>query len=202
MPKLAEEQIQKRKLLVETAALALFKTQGFHGVGLRDIAKEGGVSLGNIYNYYEGKEELFNAILARLHADFTGPETPLAAFFETATFPDGLEELGQVIGRMVKAHADYLTLIYIDIAEFGGRHVRPFYQGLPARFRAALGHLEPLPSGVDPIVGFTVAYMQFFNYFIIERMVGAKGHLGLSDADAVATMAGIFRRGLLLDGTP
>ena len=197
MPKLAEEQILKRKGLVETAALQLFRTRGFHGVGLRDIAKEGGVSLGNIYNYYPGKEELFNAILARLHDAFTGPNTPLARFFESATFPENLGELGRVIRVMVEEHADYLTLIYIDIAEFGGRHVRPFYQGLPARFREALGEQKPLPSGVDPVVGFTVAYMQFFNYFIVERMIGAEGHLGLSDDQAIDTLAGIFRRGLL-----
>ncbi len=189
MPKLAEEQIKKRKRRVEGAALGLFKSQGFNGVGLREIAREAGVSLGNIYNYYEGKEELFNSILARLHSEFTGPGTPLAAYFETANFPDDVEALGRVIGRMVDEHADYLTLIYVDLAEFGGRHVRPFYQGLPGRFRDALGES-------DSVVAFTVAYMQFFNYFIVERMIGATGHLGVSGEDAVVSIAKILRCGL------
>jgi AcrR family transcriptional regulator len=189
MPKLAEEQIRKRKRRVEDAALTLFKTQGFNGVGLRHIAQEAGVSLGNIYNYYEGKEELFNSILERLHSDFIGPDTPLAAYFETANFPDDMDVLGRVIGRMVDTHADYLTLIYVDLAEFRGRHVRPFYQGLPDRFRVALGDSES-------VVAFTVAYMQFFNYFIVERMIGATGHLGVSGDDAVESIAQILRGGV------
>jgi hypothetical protein len=38
--------------------------------------------------------------------------------------------------------------------------------------------------------------MQFFNYFIVERMIGARGHMGTTDEQAIETLAGIFRRGL------
>lgn len=198
MPKLAESKIQERKERVETAALTLFKQRGFHGVGLREIAAEAGVSLGNIYNYYKGKEELFDSLLNRLHAGFSAEGTPLAKYFETCSFPDDLEDLGRAVGKMVAAHADYLTLIYIDIAEFDGRHVRPYYQGLRARFKKALGGRISAADlgGVDPVVAFSAAYMQFFNFFIVERMIGAKRHFGLAEGTAVRTLAGIFRRGL------
>lgn len=197
MPKLAEAPMRKRKHKVEAAALKVFCAVGFHGAGLRDIARTAGVSLGNIYNHYANKEALFDAILTRLHDDFTGADTPLAAFFAVARFPDDIEALGFAVRDMVEEHAAYLTLIYIDLIEFGGRHVRPFYQSLPVRFRAALKVSGPLRGGTDPVVGFTAAYMQFFNYFIVEHMIGASGHFGVPDDEAIHTIARILRHGLV-----
>lgn len=199
MPKLAQDQIEKRTRRVEEAAITLFKAQGFHGVGLRQIAAEAGVSLGNIYNYYKTKEQLFDAILQRLHTEFTAPDSPLGRFLLKGRFPRDLEGLGRAVGTMTDLHTDYLTLIYVDLAEFGGRHVRPYYRGLPARFATALeGRVdaEELADGVDPVMAFTMVYMQFFNFFIVEKMIGADGHMGLSPAKAIKAMAAIFQRGL------
>lgn len=199
MPKLAQEQIQQRMRLVEDAAIVLFKDRGFHGVGLRQIAEEAGVSLGNIYNYYKTKEQLFDSILERLHEEFTSPDSPLGRYLQSSSFPDDLEGLGRAIGAMTKKHDDYLTLIYVDLAEFGGRHVRPFYKGLPARFAAALeGRVDPaaFAPGIDPVMAFTMVYMQFFNFFIVEKMIGAKGHMGLGERGALSAMAAVFQRGL------
>lgn len=199
MPKLAQDQIQKRMRLVEDAAIELFKARGFNGVGLRQIATAAGVSLGNIYNYYKTKEQLFDSILERLHSEFTAPDSPLGRFLATSRFPSDLEALGLAIGEMTEEHSDYLTLIYIDLAEFGGRHVRPYYRGLAARFGSALeGRIdsEELAEGIDPVMAFTMVYMQFFNFFIVEKMIGAEGHLGLREGPALKAMAAVFRRGL------
>ncbi|MFC1707453.1 hypothetical protein ACFL59_11685, partial [Planctomycetota bacterium] len=75
--------------------------------------------------------------------------------------------------------------------------------GLPKRFAAALAERcrvlrrrAPDPAGVDPAVAFTAVYMQFSNYFIVERMIGARGHMGLTDGEAVETLATIYRQGL------
>lgn len=199
MPKLAQEQIQERMRLVEDAAITLFKTRGFHGVGLRQIAQEAGVSLGNIYNYYKTKEQLFDSILERLHEGFTAPDSPLGRYVLAGTFPHELEGLGRAISAMTREHEDYLNLIYVDLTEFGGRHVRPFYQQLPKRFAAALeGRVDPeaFAPGVDPVLAFTMVYMQFFNFFIVEKMIGAKGHMGLGERAALEAMAAILGRGL------
>lgn len=48
---------ETRALLVETA-LRLFREQGFDGTTMRGIAREAGVSLGNAYHYFAGKDEL------------------------------------------------------------------------------------------------------------------------------------------------
>ncbi|GGY39705.1 TetR/AcrR family transcriptional regulator [Pseudoduganella albidiflava] len=40
------------------AAIACFIRKGFHATSMRDIAKEASVSLGNLYTYFPGKQQL------------------------------------------------------------------------------------------------------------------------------------------------
>jgi AcrR family transcriptional regulator len=51
----------KKRLILETAA-GLFIEKGFHQTSIRDIAKTAGISLGNLYNHFSGKNELIAAI--------------------------------------------------------------------------------------------------------------------------------------------
>ena len=56
-----------RDAIIE-AALAGFIETGFHQTGIRDIAKRAGVSLGNLYNHFSGKDALI-AEIARIEAE-------------------------------------------------------------------------------------------------------------------------------------
>ncbi len=194
MPRISAEKLDIRKRQVEDAALSLFTARGFHGVGLRDIARAASVSLGNIYNHFENKEAIFADLVERLHQDFLGITEPLAQYLLRARFPEDMQELGKAMGEMFTRHADYMTLVYVDVAEFGGVHVRPHYTDLALRFRALLPPATGL--AIDPGVGITLVYMQYANYFFVERLIGAKGHLGLSDDKALQTIAEVFLRGL------
>ncbi len=160
-----------------------------------------GVSLGNIYNHYEGKEPVFDAAITRLHGEFLAATEPLAAYFATCRFPEDIEELGSAIGKMVSRHRDYLTLVNVDIAEFQGIHARSHYSDLANKFRVALAGRATVgdprfASDVDPAVALTLIYMQFVNYFAVEELIGARGHLGLDDEKAVQTIARTFLLGL------
>jgi AcrR family transcriptional regulator len=55
-------QVNKKEELLETG-VALFSERGFQGTSIRDIAKEMGVSLSNLYHYFKNKEGLWLAIL-------------------------------------------------------------------------------------------------------------------------------------------
>jgi AcrR family transcriptional regulator len=202
MPKLDAKKLAERVRRIQDAALVLFTRRGFHGVGLRDIADEAGVSLGNIYNHFSGKEPIFASLVERLYAAFIADSEPLAEVMRRRRFPDDLEAMGEAIGEMVDRHADYLTLVYVDIAEFDGKHVRPHYENLAAKFDWAmkdrfddLRKKRALPKGIDPAVAFTVIYMQFANYFIVERLIGAR-HLGLDHRESIRTIAKLFTEGL------
>ena len=51
-------------------------------------------------------------------------------------------------------------------------------------------------SDVDPAVGFTALYMQFFNYFLVEKLFGGNKHFGMSDEKVLTTLTTIFSRGI------
>lgn len=55
---------QHRREIVD-AAERLVKGNGLHQLKLRDIAKESGKSLGNLYNYFQNKEAIISACRAR-----------------------------------------------------------------------------------------------------------------------------------------
>jgi AcrR family transcriptional regulator len=57
-----------REVIVETA-LRLFRERGFEATTMRAIAAEAGVSVGNAYYYFSGKEELIQAYYDRAQAE-------------------------------------------------------------------------------------------------------------------------------------
>lgn len=61
-PKNADGQRTRQAIL--DAALALFAAKGYFGTSLRDVATAVGVRESALYNYFAGKEALFEALLA------------------------------------------------------------------------------------------------------------------------------------------
>ncbi|OQX62654.1 MAG: hypothetical protein B5M56_05815 [Desulfococcus sp. 4484_241] len=59
LAELKKSEKEARRLLIMRAAQALFAENGFKGVTVRQIAKKAGVSIGTIYNYYAGLDDLF-----------------------------------------------------------------------------------------------------------------------------------------------
>ncbi len=58
------EQIRSQSVAaIKQAALELFAHKGYHSTSISQIAKAAGVSKGLMYNYFEGKEALLEAIL-------------------------------------------------------------------------------------------------------------------------------------------
>ena len=65
-------EIRKHKEeLILTTALELFSQYGYLGTSMQSISKEAGVSKGNLYNYFESKEVLLEAILVQGLMQFT-----------------------------------------------------------------------------------------------------------------------------------
>lgn len=60
---------QHRREIVD-AAERLVKGNGLHQLKLRDIAKESGKSLGNLYNYFQNKEAIIEALVGREKSRF------------------------------------------------------------------------------------------------------------------------------------
>lgn len=58
-----EEMRVNSKLIIAETALRLFTTEGYHTTSISKIAKEAGVAIGLMYNYYESKEDLLLSII-------------------------------------------------------------------------------------------------------------------------------------------
>lgn len=67
-PRLSAKGEQTRAAIV-TAALKLFREQGYDKTTMRSIATEAGVSLGNAYYYFSSKEHLVQAFYDQLQED-------------------------------------------------------------------------------------------------------------------------------------
>ena len=204
MPKLSEKAVERKKGQIEDAAKQLFIRQGFHATSMRNIAAGAGTSLGNLYNYYPTKEAILGSIISkyqqvvddRLRSMFDEIEDPLN--------PDDLKRFARLVKQMVNEHHEFWLLMYIDVLEFENQHFRKMFENLAQKLRhrfakpfAELRRSGALHDGVDPAIGFTAAYMQFFNYFIVEKLFGGNLHLGISDEQAINTLSDIYSRGLL-----
>lgn len=204
MPKLSEDAVERKKGLIEDAAKHLFIRQGFHATSMRNIAARAGTSLGNLYNYYPTKEAILGSIISkyqqvvddRLRSMFDEIEDPLN--------PDDLKRFARLVKQMVNEHHEFWLLMYIDVLEFENQHFRKMFENLAQKLRhrfakpfAELKRSGALHDGVDPAIGFTAAYMQFFNYFIVEKLFGGNLHLGISDEQAINSLTDIYSRGIL-----
>jgi AcrR family transcriptional regulator len=185
------------------AALALFSTQGFRATTMREIADRAGLSVGNIYHHFSSKEAIFRHLIDRYWQRLMDPELRLNQLFARADFPDDLEDLASAIEVVVEGNAPHILLIYVDVIELGGRHIRVFYETMAARFQAsyAASFAERQRRGelgdVDPMLGVMVAVRWFFYFFTVEKCFGVPMHLGMSKQTAVGEFIRLIRHGLL-----
>ena len=205
MPKLSENQVVRRKHKIEEAALRVFIRQGYHGTSMREIADASRVSIGNIYNYYPTKEDLFVAIVQRYERKMDVMRAAAVADLDGVFDEEGLSRLAANIRKIVYDNPDYWRLMYIDVVEFGNRHFAHSFRNLAANMEHLLGdRLRAASSrgpwrGVKPALAFTAIYLQFFTYFLVEKLFGGKQHLGVPDQEAVAEMIQMVTHGIWRD---
>lgn len=204
MPTLAPRRTVTHRQRILAASAGLFRKQGFHGTSTREIADKAGVSLGNIYNHFKNKEDMFVALLADCETRYFSPDSPLAGVLMGTSFPDNLEELGTASKKNVEKFSEYLRLIYVDIVEFDAKHVSHIFSGMRDRYKKVLeaqgpSYKKKLASDIDPAAAMMMVTWSYFNYFVVERLFGVKGHYGMKDEDVIRFFARVFRKGILKD---
>ncbi len=204
MPKLSREIIAEKKANIEQAAKLLFIKHGFHGTSIRKIAEKAGISLGNLYNYYKTKEDILESLISSYEEVITERFDNMFSQIEEPLLPENFVKLGKLLQKVVEDHYEFWLLMYIDVLEFENQHCRKFFAGLSKRFGQRfdqhfyrLKKQKLLNDEVDPALGFTVAYLQFLNYFLIEKLFGGNRHLGITDDEAILNLSKLFCRGLL-----
>jgi len=197
MPKLRDHAVRQNQAAIEEVALRLFIRQGYHGTSIRDVAREAGISIGNIYNYYPTKEALYVSLVKRYRvrmAEAQGRLKPLLGRFDA----ESLRALAKAAREIVYENPDYWRLMYVDITEFGNRHFAHSFRQLSKTLEKVAGGYggAALRPGIDPSLAYAVIYLQFFTYFLVEKLFGGKQHLGLPEAAAIEQLIEIFKGGI------
>jgi AcrR family transcriptional regulator len=199
-----EERSERSRELILAAALKLFSHRGYGATSVRDVAEEAGLSKGNVYHHFPDKETIFRALLDNYFQALSEPDHPFLHALAQGTFPENLEQLGRASRESVERYRAYVALIYVDVVEFDGAHIRKFYEEMAERFDKFLKANKMdsairarLAPGLSPTSAVMLATRIFFNYFTIEILFGVKDHFGKGTEETIGEIARILRHGML-----
>ena len=195
-----EEKSERSRRLVLDSALRLFSTCGFRATSVRDIAEAAGVSTGNLYHHFPDKEAIFRTLLDEYREIAASEQFPLYRVLQSGGFPDNLEDLGFAARDSVKQYRRYMLLIFVDVIEFDGTHIREFYKGLAKRF-AEIVQQNPEVKGrirenVSPSAAMQLVARTFISYFQLELLFGVSEPFGKESKQIVSDMADMLRCGI------
>ena len=198
------EKSERSRVAILEAALRLFSEQGYRGTSIREIADAAGLSTGNLYHHFPDKETLFRTLLDQYWAAIESPDFPFNKALAEGAFPDDLESLARAAEESVRSYRPYVALIYVDVVEFKGNHIRKFYSEMAGRFSSFLesrfpnGTLEGrLSPGTDPTTALMLAGRTFLQYFAVEVLFGVPEQFGKSSKSTTREISEILRFGLL-----
>ena len=198
-----EERSERSRTQILRAALKLFSRRGYGATSMRDIALAAKVSTGNVYHQFPDKETIFNTLLDEDWAAIASPEFPFNKALAAGAFPSDLEALGRAARDSVAQYRPYVALIYVDVVEFDGRHIRKFYAEMASRFATFIDRnrdlvaLDRLRPGVSPTSAVMIASRLLLHYFSIELVFGVPNHFGADTETALKEMADILGHGML-----
>ena len=197
------ERSERSRSQILRVALKLFSRRGYRATSMRDIALGAKVSTGNVYHQFPDKETIFNTLLDQYWRAIASPEFPFNKALASGAFPNDLEALGRAARDSVAEYRPYVALIYVDVVEFEGSHIRKFYADMASRFEAFLSqnrdqlNLDRLRPGVSPTSAVMIASRLLLHYFSVELVFGVPNHFGSDTETALKQIADILSHGML-----
>jgi AcrR family transcriptional regulator len=197
-----EEKSERSRRQVLDSALHLFSHQGYRATTVREIADKARVSTGNLYHHFPDKEAIFNTLLDELWVVTETRRFPFRRALTNGDFPDDIEALGFAARDSVREFRDYMALIYVDVIEFDGTHIRKFYGEMAARFADLLareGTIDIIAQRlrVSPVSALLITTRIFFSYFTLEILFNVPEPFGKESGAVVKEIADILRNGIL-----
>ena len=199
-----DEKSERSRRQVLDAALQLFSHQGYRATTVRDIADAARVSTGNVYHHFSDKEAIFRSLLEEFWRITESRRYPFTRALSVGVFPDNIEQLGWAARESIREFKPYFALIFVDVIEFEGTHIRKFYAELGQRYGAfvgeeALGAMKQrLRPSVSPISALLITARVFFNYFTIEILFNVPEPFGKDASQCVKELSDIVRNGILM----
>jgi AcrR family transcriptional regulator len=203
-----EARSQRSRTQILETALRLFSSQGYRATNMREIAQQAGVSTGNVYHQFSDKEAIFKALLDEYCRLVAEPDFPFQRALTAGAFPDDLVALGHAAREVIEMYRPYVSLIYVDMVEFDGIHIRKFYQDAATRFEKFLssetGRDIPakLRDGVSARTAIMVTTRFLYQYFVLEILFGVPNYFGQDTDVALGEIADILAHGMLRPAKP
>ena len=200
-----EARSHRSRTQILEAALELFSHRGYGATSIRHIADAAGVSTGNVYHHFKDKDAIFQELLNQYWTAIERPDFVFNRALVSGPFPDNLEEIGEAARDMIIEYRRHVALIYVDVIEFEGSHIRKFYSEMSDRFGrfAAQNRERLMTERLRPGIGAGDALMLvtrfFMNYFAVEILFGVPDHFGKQSGTAIRQIADILRFGMLSD---
>ena len=169
----------KRRARMLKSAEKLFLHQGYSGTSMRDIARGAKVALGNLYNHFSSKEDIFDALI---EAHSPARElSELIEIVEIEKFPSNLFELAKALKEIVERNSVFIRLTDIDGIEFGGRKTSKIIKKTVEMVGAPFFELYRKHAGqnlvrkFDPFVGLPFVALMLVAIFVVRDRFGESG---------------------------
>lgn len=159
---------ETRELIIEKAA-KLFLKHGFAATTTRQITDSLGMTRGILYNYFTGKEEIFEAVIKQFHPWFQ--IIPAIKETEGDSITEFVNNARKLLTARWNKHPEYTRLHLIELVEFGGVH-------LPGLFDQVFNKMVSL---------------------LTEKLKGKKGFEHLSISTISRSLLGLFFAYLMSD---
>lgn len=167
---LTKGEITRQK--ITKAAFVLFTEQGFHGTSMRQISEKAEITLGGIYNHFNGKDEIFEAVLFTYHP--ANVIMPILQEIDEPSIEGTVRRAARMGFDLFKEQDGILNLFYVELIEFKAKHATNIFQKL---FPQALefvkvlekkeGKLRDIPTHIR-----LVSYLgMFFSYFLFNQFI-------------------------------
>jgi len=113
-----DETVKQRIL---DSAYELFVEKGYRGSSMRDIAAKAGIKAGSIYNHFEGKEQIFEAVFVERHPIFRTLE--VLEEVQGSTAEELMTNAVNELNREFLSDPNLLNLFFVEIVEMNGKHI-------------------------------------------------------------------------------
>jgi AcrR family transcriptional regulator len=170
---MSDDETNLTRTAIVQAAHDLFLGQGFHGTSMRQIANQAGIALGSIYNHFDSKEAIFQAVFLAYHP--YNDVLPAIADARGQTAEAWVREAAEEMLAALDRRPDFLNLLFIELVEFKSQHtielfaeIMPEAMAIVDRFMQTQGALRPIP----PAMLLRTFLGLFFSYYITEQILG------------------------------
>ncbi len=183
---------------IVSASHRLFLEQGYHGTTMRQIAKESGMALGSLYNYFPGKEDLFAAVFEAYN-----PYPILLLALENSQGPTPEALVRTAARRLVtalSARPDLVKLVFTDVVEFQGQHLKAAYPQVAERLEQFIRRLQKDPAALRPLSpdGLLRAFFGlFYTFHMTDMLLGGQTAESEAQTRALQELTEIYLHGIL-----